>query len=466
MVRTFIAGAALVLAAAGAADSWVVYEFPDGRTAVPLEQTPAVMEAESVLIEPLEGDSLFPPRMRVDCVFHLHNPTGEPLSLTAGFPLETHFGSTYHAMPDSEYYAAFSWRDRDLGSMDPDSFVPESLDFRAAVDGRELPVRFRFQRQEPDRDLLWRPLSAVWDLEIPPEETVRLENSYTTAWSYHSSDPTNVWWLDYILQSGATWSGPIGSALVRITVPERMPTPCMEDTCIAAWLPFPPADEVSGRTVAWSFNDLEPDFDIGMRIMRSRPEMELTWFEFETMADKISWTSDSLVPTAINAQWSLSWQPVPTATLMRWLRRGVGEQPEVLQRLGVDPDTARQLLARESNRLRECASVVSEAGLDTLLPVFILKRDWSAEDLRRFGDDPGLHRAYLRLLSAMEPCLAGGAPNSVEISSFYRLLGWYWPGWRLEPGVFIRPLPAHRVQQALRTVRISGRPDGGPATRN
>lgn len=454
MMRMLLAAAALTMAAAAAADSWVVYEFPDGRTVAPLEETPAVMEAESVTIAPLEGDSLFPPRMRVECVFALHNPTEGSLSLTAGFPLETHFGSTYHAMPDNEYYAAFSWEGRDLESLDPDSFVPDSLDFRAAVDGRELPVRFRFQRSDPDRGLLWRPLSAVWDMEIPAGETVRLENSYTTAWSYHSIDPTNVWWLDYVLRSGATWSGPIGAAVVSITVPEGIPRPCMEDTCIASWLPSPPSAEVSGRTVTWRFSDFEPNFDIGMRIMRSRPEMELTWFELETMAEEISWTPDSLVPTAIEAQWSLTWQHVPTATLIHWLRRGLAEHPEALQQVGADPHRARRLLARESNRLRECEAVVEEAGMDTLLPVFILKRSWSEEDLRRFGDDPGLHRDYLRLLSAMEACLKGGAPNNVEISSFYRLLGWFWPGWELEPGVFMRPLPAQRVQEALRSVQV------------
>jgi hypothetical protein len=448
---------AMVMALAVAADSWVVYEFPDGRTVAPLEETPAVMMAESVLIEPPEGDSLFPPRMRVRCVFHLKNPTDAPLALTVGFPLETHYGSTYHAMPDSAYYAAHSWRNRDLESLDPDSFVPEGLDFRAAVDGRQLPVRFRFQRPDPDRDLLWRPLSAVWDMEIPAGETVRLANSYTTAWSYHSSSPTNVWWLDYVLRSGATWSGPIGSAVVSVTVPERMPRPCMEDTCIAVWLPSPPSAEVSGRTVTWRFSDLEPDFDIGMRVMRSSPEMELSWFGFETMAEDISWTPDSLVPTAIDAQWHYSWQTIPTLTLMRWLRRGVGEQPEVLERLGVEPGRARQLLARETNRLRECAAVVSEAGMDSLVPIFILKRAWTPEDLRRFRSDPDLHRNYLRLLAAMQPCLEGGAPNSVEISSFYRLLGWYWPGWKLDPALSFNPLPPRLAQEALRTAPVPRR---------
>lgn len=447
--RVFLA-TAMVLAAVCGADSWVVNEFPDGRTVAPLEETPAVMRAESVLIDPVPGDWWLSPRMRVRCAFRLENPTSRRLVLTTGFPLQTHFGSTYHATSDSAYYEALSWRAIDIEAADPDSFVPPELDFRASVDGVEAPVRFRFQRQDPESGLMWRPLSAVWKTVIPPEETVRLAVAYTTAWSYRSGSPTNVWWIDYVLRSGITWADDIDSILVRLTVPESIPRPAMEDTLVCSWMPSPPTGEVFGRTVTWRFTDLEPDFDIGMRVLRCQPHYELAPIFLETARHDITWTRDSLAPTAIDAQWTATWQPVPTSVLMEKLSLWVAQRPELCEEAGLDPEHAGELLALESRRLEECRRVVAEAGLDTLLPAFTLRRRWSKEDLYRFAEDPQLHRHYLQLLLAMETIIGGGAPNSVLTSSFYRLLGWCWPGHVTTPAARFQPPPAEAITAEIR----------------
>jgi hypothetical protein len=349
-----------------------------------------------------------------------------------------------------------------MEAADPDSFVPSELDFRASVDGVEAPVRFRFQRQDPESGLMWRPLSAVWKTVIPPAETVRLTVAYTTAWSYHSSAPTSVWWIDYVLRSGVTWADDIDSVLVRMTVPESIPRPAMEDTLVCAWMPSPPTGEVFGRTVTWRFTDLEPDFDIGMRVLRCLPHDQLTPVFLEAARHSISWTRDSLVPTAIDAQWTATWQPVPTAVLMQKLRHWVADRPELLEEAGVDPEHAGELLALEARKLEECRRVVAEAGLDTLLPAFVLRRRWSEEDIHRFAEDPRLHRDYLQMLLAMEGVLDGGAPNSVLTSSFYRLLGWYWPGCVTAPAAHFQPPPANAIDAEIRRLYAPG--GDGPRT--
>ena len=97
-----------VLAAAGFADSAVIYEFPDGRTVAVLATEDLEMAAESVLIAPDGG--LYPawedeegwlPLMDVWCVFHLVNLTDEPVDVTVGFPLDAKYGDAYSVMPPS-----------------------------------------------------------------------------------------------------------------------------------------------------------------------------------------------------------------------------------------------------------------------------------------------------------------------------------------------------------------------------
>ena len=443
--------AALLLTGVAASDSWVVYEFPDGRSVAPVESTPAAMVAESVLIEPLNGDTAsFPPRMRVDCVFYIMNPTDSLLDLAAGFPLESHFGSTYHAMADSAYYAAYSWSGFDTDTLSPTDFVPPELDFQVSVDGRALPVRFRFQRQEASQGLLWRPLNAVWDLTLQPGRTVRMNVAYTTAWNYHSSDPEGVYRLRYLLRSGAPWAGAIDSALVRLRVPDAIPAPSLEPSCVSAWSPQPPPRAQSERTLTWSFQNLEPDRDVVMEVLCADPEDALSWHSFESFAGEIAWTRDSLVPTAINRSWELTWTAIPTPMLLQWLRRGASEEPQVLEELGVSPTRALAMLDHHLENMSDFRQVVREAGLDSLLPLFVLKRRWTGEDLTRLRRRPELRRGYLNLLTAMEPCLGGEVPNSAEISSFFSLVGWYWPGWQLEPAAFYRPLPADQVAAFLR----------------
>ncbi len=84
----------ILTAAPTIADSATMFEFPDGRTAMPVQTVEVRIDAESVSIVPngelLHWDEL--PMMDVTCTFYLTNLTERTLDITVGFPFESFNG--------------------------------------------------------------------------------------------------------------------------------------------------------------------------------------------------------------------------------------------------------------------------------------------------------------------------------------------------------------------------------------
>jgi len=310
--------AVLSIAMIAAADSSVMFEFPDGRTVALTSTADLSMAAESVSISPAEGPHSpydlgwdWLPMMDVRCVFYLVNLTDASQDVTVGFPLDARFGDAYTTMTDSMLVAMFDslyadeerkpWFETGPSEgSDASDLVPPELRFRAEVDGEPVDVFYRTCAWSLDDSMIWGPVMAVWRMSFAPGDTVRLVNSYRTSWDYSSGGPDAWYRMAYIVTTGANWSGTIGSAVITMEVPGILAVPQWNDTLVASWswTGAPVVDEAS-RTLVWEYRDWEPMENLELTI-RTFGEGGY-WYEtvdpFE-MARMITWTGDSLLASA------------------------------------------------------------------------------------------------------------------------------------------------------------------------
>lgn len=416
------------------ADAWEVYDFPDGRTVAPVDSSVVALRAESVLIAPsetlLEETGL--PLMSVHAVFHLRNLSDDSLCIKVGFPFETAFGSTYHTLPDSDYYGHFSYPP-DLIGTDVSDLLPEYLNFRARADGVPLEIEFFAQKKDSASGLMYRPVDAVWEMRFAPGQSVRLQNDFYTSWDIDSGENPR-YAIRYLMGSGSTWKGTVDSATVVLFVPRALPNEAFNRDMVCCWDYTAPA-ELSEWRLVWNFRDFEPEGWLEMAIYQCEPERALSYVDsrsaFLDVASDISWSPDSMVPSALQAVRTATHCRIPTPFVIGYLYEMLREHSPPAEELGVPPELALELVVSAQRRLEDDMQVVRRNGFEEFLPLFALKRRWDASDGRRFDFSPATRRRYLFLLSALPGCVQGGAPNNVELSAFYRLIGWYWPGWKI-----------------------------------
>ncbi len=190
----------------------------------------------------------------VQADFTMHNPTSEPVSLTAWFPLASALENV-------------SWE------INPDEIVPRIASFKVVVDG--IPVDYAVS-DLPNPKGVDKPLLpwASFPVSFPAGKDTTIQVSYLVP--LQPAVKGSELALYYIFQTGAGWAGPIGQAELIL----NLPYPASEETLTRMdpsilGLPYFMADPdanlpldgvMEGSQARWSWTDFEPgpqdDFSI------------------------------------------------------------------------------------------------------------------------------------------------------------------------------------------------------------
>ncbi len=211
-------------------------KMPPGTTLLPgQEQTQVRMMAETVTLavstDPAHPDGSI---ARTDAVFTMRNLGSIQENLAVRFPL--------------------SFFD---GSSDGRDAFPEIPAITASVDGKRVPTKRDMQPPfespqygNPRPEIPW----SVFEVSFPPGEDVTIEVTYTVnGYGYY---PQAI--FDYILETGAAWNGPIGSADIIVSLPYAVSESNVLLSESNRWSASTPGGVVSGNQVRWHYSDLEP----------------------------------------------------------------------------------------------------------------------------------------------------------------------------------------------------------------
>jgi hypothetical protein len=203
---------------------------PPGSNILPAGETQVQMLAETVslVVQPAVGDTT---PLQVKAVFAMRNQGQATESMSVRFPMEN---------PDG-------WGD-EYGHR------PMITNFAVNANGHPLPVAYADEPMgDSGNSVNW----ATFPVDFPPSQNVTLEVTYTTA-LFGSNDGTDQATAEYILETGAGWDGPIGSAVITLTLPYAAGP--------ANVLPPNPGDQLGvpgpvfiGNQVRWQWSQFEPD---------------------------------------------------------------------------------------------------------------------------------------------------------------------------------------------------------------
>lgn len=241
--------ASLGIARLASADVGPVPIVPPGSGIQTLVETPVQMVSEDVRLNlrtPTPADvqlfSIVPPEIPysldwlpvvadVVASFTLFNPTGEPVSLAAWFPMAAGLADTGFQGRIEGVQVVVAGESASLNQLELPNPAGESL---PSIPWVTFPVSF------------------------PPGEEVQIEVRYVLPPQLIPGDERGMS-FNYILQSGAGWAGPIGSAdlAVRLPYPEASPATIGH---------MPAGGSIDGQVIRWRWTDLEPspadDFQI------------------------------------------------------------------------------------------------------------------------------------------------------------------------------------------------------------
>ncbi len=451
------------------ADSAVMFEFPDGRSVAMTSSGDISMDAESVFIQPSReyydpwnDGSRWLPMMRVECVFYLVNETDRPQDITVGFPIDAKFGDSYTVFSDSMLVAYFDsvyqgdslpqWystglRD-DSGVVDE---LPQELEFTAQADGESLDVHYRRCAYDLHDKMIHMPVVALWRMHFQPGQTRRLVNTYNTSWDYFAGGVWSDYTVRYVLTTGSTWKGPIGSAVITLVVPDELPLPQLTDSLQACW-DWTGSPRIEGRNVIWEYSRLEPVENIEFSVRK----MNVRWIWDPIGAGsalrQLSVEDPFLLQRASDffSRYLSSGEYFHSRLALHLLRAALALErgmdcpyPELRDLIYVNEryaemDTMRivsmdSALGLAAAELEENISNARSAGYYEFLPLFTVKNRWSAGDIDMFAGQPGSEDAYLKLLLGLSAARRGEMIEDIGVRSFYLLTGWYLPE---------RPLPS------------------------
>ena len=282
---------------------------------------------------------------------------------------------------------------------------------------------------------------AVWRMHFAPGDTVRLVNTYTTAWDYLAGG-TDAWYdLGYIVTTGASWSGPIGYALIRMTVPEALPLPGLTDTLSAAWWwSGSPVVDLDDRTVTWEHRDWEPEENLQLTVC-TLLDGGFGWessLSASSLVAAVEWTPESLLnSTAACLAEYPAWTTVFHEELVVHILEHVlavaedrtpprpGIAWNVIMDLGswTAPPHAAAALNAVRRDLEADGELVRSEGLAAFLPLIRFRREWSEEDLDMFAAMPDLEGPFLRVMEVLPGVFAGEPSGDPSVDALFRLAG-------------------------------------------
>ncbi len=450
-MRSFLASV-LMLTFYALGDSAVMFDFPDGRTVAVTGTDQITMTAETVLVYPTGGMvEGFLPEMRVECIFHLLNRSDQTVNVTVGFPIDAIYGDSYTVFPESLLVAMLDslhagegrrpWFLTGPGDA-TGALPPEAMDFTASVNGSPVEVAFRACAYSREEALIRNPIAAVWPMRFKPGESQRLVNTYTTSWSYFGGFSFSSWSLSYIVTTGATWMGPIGTALIRFTVPDSLPMPGISPERAACWK-WSGSPVVDDRTLTWTMRDWEPAENLSITVKCQ----DLTDWQYEgavdplELASAVTWEAEALLHTAGSHLEQAIWgDPLPPGTVLQILKAllagETSQEPSPGAMFLAHPRTVPRELQGEGwpeavrgaeAALASDAALVRREGLEAFIP--LLYHQWlTLSDLDMYQGMPDLMENWLRLLLHWEAACSGDPIGDPGVRAAYRLTGWYNPG--------------------------------------
>ncbi len=218
MFILFIFLAMLFIPAYAYADDAVIGRTPEG--VYPMMDAEVEMKSESIVVDI--------DRSSVECTFTFLN-TAEAREVQMGFPGKLN---------------------EDMGSIFSDDVSLSLNNFRAFVNGEELPVE-KVKGVQPKIDMPFYSEWFTFTVPFDEGETVTVVNTYTYQPSYNSIGDVST---GYVLQTGATWKGKIGKARVEFKLGSVKPWQIESLK--------PGGFRFEGNSVIWEKNNIEPTYDL------------------------------------------------------------------------------------------------------------------------------------------------------------------------------------------------------------
>jgi len=215
--------------------------YPPGANPSPGSETTQVsMLAETVLIDVLAkapSNSLGQAKVTAD--FTMRNLGDEAETLAVRFPISANDGR---------------------------SKVNEIKNLQVEVNGKPVRTR-RIGGADPyfssEDDIPW----AEFDVKFPPGKDINIRVSYLLdATGY---PPFAAFY--YILETGAGWKGPIGSADLTVRLPYEATPQNVLLTEHTGWSQTTPGAVLDGREVRWRYDKLEPSRENNLEISLVQP---------------------------------------------------------------------------------------------------------------------------------------------------------------------------------------------------
>ncbi len=176
------------------------------------------------------ADDFSKARVDVTAYFTMHNRGNEPESMQAIFPLE----SFTECQP------------QDVGIRDSDTYyMVTPYSFEVLINGKGVPVQNVVTKHphEGCEQMTW----AGFDVTFPAEEDVTIRVEYML----ESVGMDLMHTIEYILETGAGWAGPIRRGEVIVKFPYEVTT----ENVLAK---STPGYQIRHNELVWSFENLEP----------------------------------------------------------------------------------------------------------------------------------------------------------------------------------------------------------------
>jgi tetratricopeptide (TPR) repeat protein len=142
------------------------------------------------------------------------------------------------------------------GSGDKRGSFPELTDLTVVVDRMPVPTT-RITTPNPDLYNSQAPPVpwATFEVTFPPERDVLIDVQFTVKAEGYRPYAS----FTYILETGAGWKGPIGSADILVRLPyEAGPQPVILGEFATGWSSTTAGGQFVGREIRWHFENLEP----------------------------------------------------------------------------------------------------------------------------------------------------------------------------------------------------------------
>ncbi len=244
-----------------------------GGAVVPVKNNSITMEKEFIYIDVIpEGFNYF--RVEYDCIFHFRNKTDPTQEVLIGFP---HKYEIYMEQGE-EYGDLYQESERN----------PVVKDFKFRVNGKEVKYEVYPAEANPAfTDVPAYDYVHTAEVHFSPGEEKIIRNSFSMNKIINCiPDPAmgsdeNKSVIDYILRTGASWKGPIGSSEITVTFHDRPENTYYVESNIKP-------DEISGNHdwIVYRFSNFVPDKDIRITFGFSRLSDDETIKQITTYFDK------------------------------------------------------------------------------------------------------------------------------------------------------------------------------------